>query len=57
MKLKNLLTVIAACAVAMPAFTKAEEDTPLSKEMEKLSKALKLMAQKKEGHKKFKTED
>lgn len=39
MKLKNLFTLLAACAIAVPAF--AEEDTPLTKEMEKLSKALK----------------
>jgi len=39
MKLKNLFTLLAACAIAVPAF--AEEDTPLTKEMEKISKALK----------------
>jgi len=39
MKLKHLFTLLAACAIAVPAF--AEEDTPLSKEMEKISKALK----------------
>ncbi len=39
MKLKNLFTLLAACALAVPAF--AEEDTPLAKEMEKLGKALK----------------
>ncbi len=39
MKLKNLFTLLAACAIAFPAF--AEEDTPLTKEMEKISKALK----------------
>ena len=39
MKLKQLFTLLAACAIAVPAF--AEEDTPLSKEMEKISKALK----------------
>jgi soluble cytochrome b562 len=39
MKLKSLFTLLAACAIAVPAF--AEEDTPLSKEMEKVSKALK----------------
>ena len=39
MKLKSLFTLLAACAIAVPAF--ADEDTPLTKEMEKLSKALK----------------
>jgi soluble cytochrome b562 len=39
MKLKQLFTLLAACAIAVPAF--AEEDTPLGKEMEKISKALK----------------
>lgn len=39
MKLKSLFTLLAACAIAVPAF--AEEDTPLAKEMEKVSKALK----------------
>ncbi len=39
MKLKNLFTLLAACAIAVPAF--AEEDTPLGKEMEKIGKALK----------------
>lgn len=39
MKLKSLFTLLAACAIAVPAF--AEEDTPLAKEMEKLGKALK----------------
>ena len=39
MKLKNLFTLLAAFALAVPAF--AEEDTPLAKEMEKLSKAIK----------------
>jgi soluble cytochrome b562 len=39
MKLKPLFTLLAACAIAVPAF--AEEDTPLAKEMEKISKALK----------------
>src|SRR5438105_8470180 len=39
MKLKNLFTLLAAFAIAVPVF--AEEDTPLSKEMEKISKALK----------------
>jgi soluble cytochrome b562 len=39
MKLKHLFTLLAACAIAVPAF--AEEDTPLGKEMEKISKALK----------------
>ena len=41
MKLKNLFTLLAACAIAVPAF--AEEDTPLTKEMEKISKALKFI--------------
>src|SRR5437870_4426770 len=41
MKLKHLLTLVATCAIALPAFTRAEEDTPMGKEMEKLSKALK----------------
>lgn len=39
MKLKPLFTLLAACAIVVPAF--AEEDTPLAKEMEKISKALK----------------
>lgn len=39
MKLKNLFTLLAAFAIAVPAF--AEEDTPLGKEMDKVSKALK----------------
>jgi soluble cytochrome b562 len=39
MKLKNLFTLLAAFAIAVPAF--AEEDTPLAKEMEKIGKALK----------------
>jgi soluble cytochrome b562 len=41
MKLRKLLTLLAMCAIAVPAFAKDEEDTPLGKEMEKLSKALK----------------
>ena len=41
MKLKHLLTLLAVCAIAVPAFAKDEEETPLGKEMEKLSKALK----------------
>ncbi len=42
MKLKHLFTVLfTAAALAVPAF--AEEDTPLGKEMEKVSKALKLV--------------
>ena len=40
MKLKPLFTLLAACAIAVPAFA-ADEDTPLGKEMEKISKALK----------------
>ena len=39
MKFKHLLTLLAACAIVVPAYS--EEDTPLTKEMEKLSKALK----------------
>lgn len=39
MKFKYLLTLLAACALIVPAY--AEEDTPMTKEMEKLSKALK----------------
>ena len=39
MKLKHLLTLLAAFAITVPAF--AEEDTPLAKEMEKIGKALK----------------
>jgi hypothetical protein len=42
MKLKHLFTaVLAAAALAVPAF--AQEDTPLTKEMEKLNKALKVV--------------
>ena len=41
MKLKSLFTLLAACAIAVPAF--AEDDTPLAKEMEKVSKALKFV--------------
>lgn len=41
MKLKHMLTLVAACAIAFPTFTRAEDDTPMGKEMEKLSKALK----------------
>ena len=41
MKLKHLFTLLAACAIAVPAF--AEEDTPLGKEMDKVSKALKAL--------------
>jgi soluble cytochrome b562 len=39
MKFKQLLALLAACAIVVPAYS--EEDTPLTKEMEKLSKALK----------------
>ena len=40
MKLKNLFTItVATLAIAFPAF--AEEETPLGKEMEKVSKAMK----------------
>lgn len=39
MKLKHFLTLLAAFALAIPA--SADEDTPLSKEMSKLNKALK----------------
>lgn len=41
MKITKLLTLLAAFAIALPATIKAEEDTPLGKEMEKVSKALK----------------
>ena len=42
MKLKHLLTtLLATAAFAFPAL--AEEDTPLSKEMDKINKALKLV--------------
>lgn len=41
MTLKTLFTLAAACAIAFPAFARAEDDTPLGKEMEVLSKALK----------------
>jgi soluble cytochrome b562 len=41
MKLKPLFTLLAACAITVPAFAAADEDTPLGKEMEKVSKALK----------------
>ena len=40
MKLKHLFTMLAAFALAVPAFA-ADEDTPLGKEMEKIGKALK----------------
>ena len=40
MKLKHLFTLLAAFAITVPAFA-ADEDTPLGKEMEKISKALK----------------
>ena len=39
MKLKSLFTLLAVFTIAVPAF--AQEDTPLTKEMEKVSKALK----------------
>jgi len=39
MKMKHLLTLLAAFAITVPAI--AEEDTPLGKEMEKIGKALK----------------
>ena len=41
MKLKKLLTLLAAIAITVPVITAAEEDTPMTKEMEKLSKAIK----------------
>ena len=41
MKLKKLLTLLAAIAITVPAVNAADDDTPLGKEMEKLSKALK----------------
>ncbi len=41
MKLKHLLTLVTACSIAVPAFTRAEDDTPMGKEMDKISKALK----------------
>ncbi|MEO6785286.1 MAG: cytochrome b562 [Chthoniobacteraceae bacterium] len=42
MKLKHLFTLLAAFAIAVPAFA-ADDDTPLAKEMEKISKALKFI--------------
>ena len=39
MKLKHLFALLAAFAITVPAI--AEDDTPLGKEMEKISKALK----------------
>jgi hypothetical protein len=48
MKLKPLFTLLAACVIAVPAF--AEEDTPLTKEMEKANKAIKALSRaQKEG--------
>ena len=41
MKLKKLFTLLAAIAITVPAVNAADDDTPLGKEMEKLSKALK----------------
>ena len=41
MKLKTLFTLLAAIAITVPAVNAADDDTPLGKEMEKLSKALK----------------
>ena len=41
MKLKKFLAILAVCAIALPASIKAEEDTPLGKEMEKIGKAMK----------------
>ena len=41
MKLKKLLTLLAAIAITVPALNAADDETPLGKEMEKLSKALK----------------
>ena len=40
MKLKHLFTLLAAFAITVPAFA-ADEETPLGKEMEKISKAIK----------------
>ena len=40
MKLKHLFTLLAAFAITVPAIA-GDEDTPLGKEMEKISKALK----------------
>jgi soluble cytochrome b562 len=40
MKLKSILTLLAACAFAVPAFAE-EKETPLGKEMEKINKAYK----------------
>ena len=42
MKLKHLFTLLAAFAIAVPAFA-ADDDTPLAKEMGKISKALKFI--------------
>jgi hypothetical protein len=39
MKLKHLFALLAAFAITVPAI--AEDDTPLGKEMDKISKALK----------------
>ena len=41
MKITKLLTLLAVFAIALPATIKAEEDTPLGKEMDKVSKVLK----------------
>ena len=41
MKLKHLLYLLVACAFVVPAIS--EEDTPLSKEMDKLNKAIKFV--------------
>lgn len=41
MKLTKLLTLLAMCAIALPAFARAEEDTPLGKEMDKIGKTIK----------------
>ena len=40
MKLTKLLTLLAVFAIALPATIKAEEDTPLGKEMEKIGKTI-----------------
>ena len=41
MKITKLLTLLAVFAIALPATIKAEEDTPLGKEMEKIGKTIK----------------
>lgn len=41
MKLKHLLTLLAALAITVPAFAQDKDETPLGKEMEKVGKGLK----------------